>query len=183
MTVRTTVLTALATLIAASSTVRSAAAQPSAAAAPASVTLTPYEQALLARGEISGDRHVIGVVVSVIPGLGLGHLVQQRWKERGWIFTLGEFAAFGFIAAAAAESDLDANVVGAFAVIGWGGFLGLRVWEVSDAVRGPNRHNRRVRELRARARSAHAGARLDLFVVPTGLTAAPGTVVGLSLRF
>lgn len=160
-----------------------AAAQPGASVAPASSSLSPREQELVARGEISGDRHVVGVVVSVIPGLGLGHVVQQRWRERGWIFTLGEFAAFGFIAAAASESDLDPNLVGAMAIVGWGGFLGLRVWEVADAVSGPNRHNRRVRELRARAGTRGSAARVNLFVMPFGPGYRSGTVAGLTWHF
>lgn len=128
-------------------TVRPAVIGPG-AGAPVPVELTPQERA---RGEISGDRRVIGVVVSVLPGFGLGHVVQGRWRERGWIFTVGEVVAFGFIAAAAVESDLAAPLVGVMAVVGWGGYLGLRVWEVTDAVTGPPRHNRRVRALRARA--------------------------------
>lgn len=169
-------------LTAVGSSVSPAAAQPGAAVPPAVADFSPRERKLLARGEISGDRHVIGVVVSVIPGLGLGHVVQQRWKERGWIFTLGEFAAFGFIAAAASESDLDPNVVGALAIVGWGGFLGLRVWEVADAVSGPTRHNRKVRALRARAGS-RSGAHVDLFVLPVRLGTHAGTVAGVTVRF
>jgi len=178
---RTTATTALGMLLVASVAVSSAAAQPSAVAP--NVILTPREQALLARGEISGDRHVLGVVGAVIPGLGLGHLIQQRWKERGWIFTLGEFAAFGLVAAAAAESDLDPNVVGAMAIVGWGGLLGLRVWEVTDAVTGPKRHNRRVRELRTRAGIGGGAASVELFVTPLALGSRSGTIAGVALYF
>ncbi|MBE7454631.1 MAG: hypothetical protein HS111_38945 [Kofleriaceae bacterium] len=144
-------LAALALALAAGCAVAPAGSRPAAATPAAPVALTPQERALLARGEISGDRRVIGVVVSVVPGFGLGHVVQGRWRERGWIFTVGEVVAFGFIAAAAVESDLSAPLVGALAAVGWGGYLGLRVWEVTDAVTGPPRHNRRVRTLQARA--------------------------------
>jgi hypothetical protein len=147
------------------------------------VHLTPHEQALLARGEISGDRHVLGVVVSVIPGLGLGHVVQRRWKERGWIFTLGEFAAFGLIAVSSSESDLNLDLTAAMAIVGWGGFLGLRVWEVTDAVRGPGIHNRRVREVRFRTSRSTIADRVDIFVAPLVLGARPGTIAGVTLRF
>ncbi len=78
----------------------------------------------------------------MIPGIGLGHLIQRRWRERGWIFTLGELAAFGLMTAAAGESDLDQDLVSAMAIVGWGSYLGLRVWEVADSVTGPTRHNR-----------------------------------------
>ena len=137
----------------------SARAQPSNDAHLVPPPLTRRELALLERGPISGTRHVAGAAISVMPGLGLGHIVQGRWKERGWISTLGELVACGFIAVAASESDLDTNVVGALAITGWGGLIGLRVWEVQDAVSGPKRHNRKVRELRARLGSSTQTAR------------------------
>lgn len=171
---RVIAMTALAPLLAVSGAATSAAAQPSAVTP--FVRLTPREEALLAKGEMSGDRHVLGVVGAVVPGLGVGHLIQGRWKERGWIFTLGEFAAFGFIAAASSESDLDTNVVGAMAIVGWGGFLGLRVWEVVDAVTGPRRHNRKVRELRARTRFAP-------YVAPLASDSRSGATAGVTFRF
>ncbi len=105
----------------------------------------------------------------------------------GWIFTLGEFVAFGFIAVAASESDLDTNVVGALAITGWGGLIGLRVWEVKDAISRPKRHNQRLRAFRARATAPrpHARGGFGIYLAPaTGSrsTSSP-TIAGISLRF
>ena len=185
MTVQHRAVAITAAIIAVSAAVTSAHAQPSNDAHVVPPPLTRREQALLERGPISGTRHVAGVAISVLPGLGLGHIVQGRWKERGWIFTLGEFVAFGFIAVAASESDLDANVVGALAITGWGGLIGLRVWEVKDAVSGPKRHNRRLRELRARRRLASQLALEDLqfYVAPRGEPRGGGVVAGVALHF
>lgn len=112
-------------------------------------------------------------------------MVQGRWKERGWIYTLGEFVAFGFISVAASESDLDTQVVGALAITGWGALVSLRVWEVVDAVSGPKRHNRRVRQLRARNALAPRTVltSLQLYLARPAGSAASGTIAGVGLRF
>ena len=34
-------------------------------------------------------QYVIGGLVSIFPGFGLGHVIQGRYMERGWIFTAG----------------------------------------------------------------------------------------------
>lgn len=183
--VRPKATSALLSLLAASVELSPAAAQPSAATPKVPVVLTPDERALLARGEMSGERHVLGIVVSVMPGLGLGHVIQGRWKEQGWIFTLGEFVAFGLIAVAASESDLDTSIVGAAAVVGWGSFLGLRVWEVVDAASAPRRHNRKVRALRAKAGVAYrpAGPKLQMYLAAPLRDGARMPVAGIALSF
>jgi hypothetical protein len=159
--------------------------QPGIAAADVAVPLTPREQSLLARGEISTAKHVGGAVVAVMPGLGLGHVVQGRWRQRGWIYTLGELGAFGMIAVAASESDLDTAAVGALAIVGWGSFVGLRVWEVADAISAPSRHNRAVRRLRARSGYAPrlSLAELHIYVARPVQTGHSGAIAGVALRF
>ncbi|HYX31582.1 MAG TPA: hypothetical protein VE954_00620 [Oligoflexus sp.] len=44
--------------------------------------------------EMSGFRHFVGGALSVVPGFGLGHTVQSRWRESGWIFTAGDVVFF-----------------------------------------------------------------------------------------
>lgn len=162
-------------LVAVTSTI--AAAQP-ALTAPSPV-LTADERALLERGEIGEGARLGGVVASVVFGLGTGQAIQGRWKERGWIFTVGELAGFGLAAVAASESDLDQDVITAMAIVGWSSFLGLHVWEVVDAVTVPRRHNRRVREARRRA-----GYR-PTYVLPivTPAPAGDGAVGGVLVTF
>ncbi len=170
-------------LLAVSSWSATATAQPGASEPRAEVVLAPREQALLARGEVSGARHVSGVVVAVVPGLGLGHAIQGRWKERGWIFTFGELVTFGMATVAASESDLDQSIVTTLGIAGWGGWLSLRVWEVTDAVIGPKRHNMRVRAIRGKAGHAVAGTTVQPFVVPRSRTDGAGVFAGIVVRF
>ena len=55
--------------------------------------LNEEQQALLARGEISIGKYVTGGVLSYVVGFGVGHAVQGRWNDNGWIFTFGEAAS------------------------------------------------------------------------------------------
>lgn len=123
------------------------------------VVLTPDEQKLLARGEITDGAHVGGALASLFLGLGVGQAIQGRWGETGWIFTLGELASFTAIMVGAARAFEDCFGVdetcnnndgeGLF----WAGLVGIlvfRAWEVVDAFGGPPKHNAKVRELRMR---------------------------------
>lgn len=55
--------------------------------------LSPEDQDVLARGEISTGRYILGGVLSIWPGLGIGQAVQLRYRDRGWIFTVGELGS------------------------------------------------------------------------------------------
>lgn len=81
-------------------------------------------------GEISPIRHFTGAALSILPGFGIGHTVQRRWRERGWYFTFGEITCF-----------LIATGSGGNA-IGGAGFVGFKIWEVVDAIHGPSQSNR-----------------------------------------
>src|SRR5215217_1141837 len=53
---------------------------------PMQVQLTLDEQFLLERGYISDGQHIGGTVVAFMFGFGLGHAVQGRFSERGYLF-------------------------------------------------------------------------------------------------
>jgi hypothetical protein len=148
---------------------RQAAAQPGmapppSAYAPETVQVTPEEYKLLQRGYISDGQHIGGGLLGTFMGLGIGHAVQGRWGETGWIFTFGEAATFGLFAyglvdcvAESTEYDAYGNDYQSSDDCAWGslivGMLGmtvLRVWEVVDVWAGPANHNRKLRELRWR---------------------------------
>ena len=47
---------------------------------------------------LSKGQYTWGGVASIIPGFGLGHALQGRYMERGWIFTVSEPTIFiGFV--------------------------------------------------------------------------------------
>ncbi len=137
--------------------------------------LAPGERALLERGELSSARHIGGSVAAYLAGFGVGHLIQGRWRERGWWFTVGELAAASMFFVASVESDLDTTTTNVLGVTGIVGIVGLRVGATLDAALVPRGRNRRVRALRRRL---GLGASAYMLPLPAG-----GAAAGLVLRF
>lgn len=122
------------------------------------VQVTPDEYELLQRGEISQGQYIGGGILGSWMGFGTGHAVQERWTDKGWIFTVGESIGFGFMMAGMISCldhayDYDQSERDCREGYFWGGFIalvGLRIWEIVDVWAYPPVHNRKVRELRAR---------------------------------
>jgi len=122
------------------------------------VQLTADEQELLQQGEISDNQHIGGAAVAFLFGFGVGQAVQGRYSETGWIFTLGEAASIAALMYGILH-DLDcgldsrcstSDTDGLYIAGGLIGLFGFRIWEIVDAVGGPTKHNRKVRELKMR---------------------------------
>jgi hypothetical protein len=148
--------------------------------------LTVDERELLARGEISSGQHVGGGLVGTFVGFGIGHAVQGRYIDRGWIFTLGELASMGALVAGVSSCLQDSissrgsrSCDDTFIIGGLVGLLGFRIWEIVDVWGGPAWHNERVRELRERAPKGPSWDRASFYGAP----AAGGGRAGLVLRF
>ena len=54
-----------------------------------------WKESRLISKRITKKRHIRGIFLSVVPGFGIGHAVQGRYKTSGWIFTVLEGAAIG----------------------------------------------------------------------------------------
>lgn len=97
---------------------------------------------------ISTGRYIGGGVASILVGFGVGHAIQGRYKEKGWIFTVAELVTIGgyftsvtllvgdAIDIAETGGDIDVGAVKtkggmalAFLAVG----IGVRVWEMVDA--------------------------------------------------
>lgn len=123
---------------------------------PQPVQLTAEEYKILQKGEYSDGQTVGGGLLGLFIGFGTGHLVQQRWTEKGWLFTVGDTAAYfaflvGFIDCVGDSVDGTNNRCNAGLMVGGAlAFAGLRIWETIDLFATPPAHNRRVREIRAR---------------------------------
>jgi hypothetical protein len=143
--------------------------------------LTPDEQRLLAEGEISPGEIVGGVVGTWVLGFGLGHAIQGRWSDRGWVFTLGESASlillFVGLAQSSGESGDSGDVSIATGAIGWGVF---RIWSIFDAAIGPSSHNSKVRDVKRRIGLPVDARRIIPYVAPGRER---GGVAGLTFRF
>lgn len=157
---------------------RTAVAEP--AQGPPVVTVEDRE--ILQAGPIDADAYAGGIAASLL-GFGLGQAVQGRWRDTGWIFTVGEAASFGVLAfglqgrgctqspcvTGPAHEDL---ALGAIAAI-----LAFHVWELGDAIIAPGLRNQRFR--RAMNRYGTPTYTLAPFLAPRG----DGALAGLDVRF
>jgi hypothetical protein len=160
-------------------------------------SLSEEEQHLLLVGEISDNRYIGGALVGVFFGWGLGQAVQGRYRDTGWIFTVGEGGSTVALIAGLVQ------VVGCVDEFGdrrcstrsgetllIGGLIGLvafRAWELIDVFAAPPRHNARVRELRLRLGLPPVmySKKLEPYVVPVRSPDGGngGAVAGVTLRF
>lgn len=156
---------------------------------PAPVLLTPEEQELLAEGEMPIVQHAGGGALAFFVGFGLGQAVQGRWSDTGWMFTLGDAAAYTAIIAGAREfepcvfSDSGScnNTRAGLLIVGGAiSLLGLHIWQTVDAFVVPGNRNQRVRALRQRL-GLPAQQPYSSFVAPS--RDGTGSVGGLTLRF
>lgn len=126
--------------------------------------------------DVTEIQRIMGPTVAFTVGFGLGHVVEGRWLEKGWIFTAGETAGValwmgGYMMDM--SCDKHCELVGPMIITGMIGTLALRIWESVDAVNGARLKHARYLDRRARY----------------GLHLAPakggggGAVAGLSLRF
>jgi hypothetical protein len=183
---RSTICSTVITIIGAVLLSAPAGAQPAEPDQPASLSLSAGDEALLARGEISDARSVTGGVTALLVGFGTGHVIEGRWRERGWWFTLGDSVldtiAFGSLLVAADCAEGDCHSQKAIDGVTYGALiaaLGFRLWETYDAVVVPREQNARIQQLRARA----PGNGLAPYIAPTRGSRGDAAVAGLQLRF
>ena len=85
---------------------------------------------------ISKEAYVTAGALALMPGFGAGHAILGKYRQKGWIFTASEAAAFaGLIFAYRIQFDEkgQASLWGhAAALIMQTAFMGLKVWEAAD---------------------------------------------------
>ncbi len=97
--------------------------------------------------EVSSGQYYAGGAVGSILGWGIGHAIQGRYKEIGWVFTVGEGAAAAASISGAAwmasslptglkwrdakSSDFSKGGL-ALACVGAVAMVGFRIWEIVD---------------------------------------------------
>jgi hypothetical protein len=152
------------------------------------VTLTAEEQQLLAEGEMPLLQHAGGGALAFTVGFGVGHMVQGRWTEIGWLFTAGDIASYAAIIIGARDwvdcfdkPDCNNRRAGTLVLGGVIGVIGFHIWETLDAFIVPSHRNDRVRSLRARLGMPPQEQPLSLYVAPPH--GGSGAIGGLTLRF
>lgn len=165
-------------------------------AAPVYARLTPEQQELLARGEITGTEYILGGVIGSYLGFGIGHAIQGRYGRDGVKFTIGQSATITLIiigALSCIDHHYDADYYDSpeyadtaarnrnrcheYALwAGITGYFAFRIWEAVDVWSAPPEHNRRVRWLRHQL----ATGRIGFAVRPNE---EKGATASLTLRF
>lgn len=160
---------------------------------PVQLQLSEEQQALLARGEIPLGAYITGGILSYALGFGIGHAVQGRWREGGWIFTAGEVASVTAIIFGASEANRYDRAYPSseyegqnrrgqkYMVAGIVGLIGFRVWGVIDAWVAPPIHNRKVRALKQQLGLTPPS--YSFYLAPPQGSSGSGGVAGLSLSF
>ena len=150
---------------------------------PAQVEMTAEDRETYIRGEIGLAQYITGGVLAYAVGFGIGHAVQGRWTETGWMYTLGDAAALTGIIAGSFDCNTgrgrreDCGLFTASLV----GFFAIRIVQIVDAWVAPPRHNRRVRAIRDRYRLDYAVPyRASFHVSPT---TQGGMTGGVSVSF
>lgn len=133
------------------------------------------------RPEIELGDYIAGGVLGTAVGFGIGHAVQGRWQDKGWIFTVGEAAGITLFAVGVAglassvqTGSFDGPSSSSYALVAISmlAISGVRIWEIIDvwtAVR-PQRRQRHV---------AAPSAGFALIPIPTN----GGGVLSMSLSF
>lgn len=125
---------------------------------PNSRYFTDDDRRVLSIGEIGNTAYIAGGLLSSYPGFGIGHAVQGRFTEKGWIFTAGELGSLAMIVAGAGDCWKDSSTSsssnntcsgGGAIVLGFLGYVGFHIWEIVDAWVAPPQINNHYRSLRA----------------------------------
>lgn len=154
------------------------------------IQVTPDEYRVLVRGEYGTGEIIGGGILGTWFGLGLGHAVQGRWSDKGWIFTFGEIGSVAMLTyglARCIEEDYyyddsrhdGCDTGGLYLASGLIGFAVFRIWEIVDVWRGPIVHNQKLRELRWR--TGYGAPRWGVFAAPPAK--GDGGIAGVTLRF
>jgi len=105
---------------------------------PSVLPAPPKEQQPILRIEDRSGKALFGSILATVPGFGLGHLVQGRYDENGWLYTFGEAAGLGgAMVMLGIKCDSNnkncsaAKAIGALVTLGT--YVGLHIWEIVDA--------------------------------------------------
>jgi hypothetical protein len=144
--------------------------------------LDEEDRKILRIGEIGTTAYIIGGVVGTYPiGLGVGHAIQGRYMDKGWIFTVGELGSVA-VALSGIGSCWDSatstshSCNSGMLFLGAMGFVGFRIWEIIDVWAAPLEINRRYRELKLRMEPRVS---LSPIIAPTK----DGAMLGLKMTF
>lgn len=90
-------------------------------------------------------KYITGGILASTVGFGIGHAVQGRYEDKGWIFTATEAASVVALSAGLASCKDEYDSYGkketkcsnnGLVILGFGALIGFHVWELVDAWTG-----------------------------------------------
>lgn len=153
--------------------------------------LTSDEIRILKTGPLENPRYITGGILGTTLGFGVGHAIQGRWQNKGWIFTLGESvslvtlvgAGAWCVTSSAARSfggeDESTSFSCILTTISATSFIGLRIWESIDLWRGGYEQRKEYKQLMKRLDSN--SRKISYSILP--VLSANSLGLGLSMRF
>lgn len=121
------------------------------------IKLTDEEDAIQKEGLISRDRYILGGVTGTTLGFGTGHAIVGKWKEMGWLYTLGESAFLGMLMVGYKKSIIDTFNTGfngnfdgpsyGLMITGYLGFFLTKMGETYDIWNRPHQHNKTYKKV------------------------------------
>lgn len=131
--------------------------------------LTDQEDAIKRDGPISKKAYVAGGITGTVLGFGSGHAIVGKYKEMGWLYTVGEVGFLGLLAVGrkksitdTVESGLNGNYDGsnyALMLTGYVGFFATKLGEIFDIWNRPYEHNKSYEKIQKKY--------YDVFLFPT----------------
>lgn len=112
--------------------------------------LTQEDLDILRIGPISDGQYIAGGLLGIYPGLGIGHAVQGRWLQKGWIFTVGESVSAAVAVVGALRCIGYERCDNTLLLAGVVGLYGFKIWEIFDVWWTPRGWNDRYYQLRRR---------------------------------
>lgn len=125
--------------------------------------------------DVSEIQQITGPPTAYLFGFGLGHVVEGRWHETGWKFTLADTAGMAAMIVGYSTVESCDRYCNALGILGVSGMVVMgvsRIWQTVDTVTGARAKNRRVMKQRMQ---------IAPLVVP--VRAGDGAVAGIALRF
>ena len=90
---------------------------------------------------ITQDQYIAGGLLGTLSGFGIGHAIQGRWLEKGWIFTgLTLGLPFAVVPFTPTRRGIKKDIIDLdkLLLIATFAFLGLKVWEAVDVWSPPS---------------------------------------------
>lgn len=84
---------------------------------------------------VSKDDYVVGGIVGSVVGFGIGHAVQSRYSDYGWVFSIGEglgVAGWKIIPWIMEASGYIGRAPTIISRAGLSVLVGLRLWQITD---------------------------------------------------